>query len=157
MLKEKIYDVGNRIGDKWIIVSTLKRSGTNTKIICYNTKNGMFKEGWLQDFVRDNISDTPNRHFICKLCEFNFSGTSRTDLYDFNSDHAFNQAIKSKNLTSDDIVILRNIREGLCCNVNKILKKFSNMIAKSGQHRRNIGLSIVIGTTYEILYRKGII
>lgn len=157
MAKKKVYAIGNRIAGKWVIVSALKKSGTNTKIICYNTINGMFKEGWLQDFVRELVTDKPNKSYSCKICEYNFSNTSRTELYDCNSDYAFNQAIRTKNLTNKDVVLLRNIREGSYCDFQKILKKFADMLSKSGQHRRNVGLANVIGSTYEILNRKGVI
>ena len=157
MAREAMYSIGKKIGDKWIIVAILEKRGCNKKIICYNAQNGIFKEGWIWDFTRNLVSDKPNRNPSCKICEYTFTDLPRNELYDCNSDYAFNQAIRTKNLTSNDVVVLRNIREGTYCNFNKVLKKFSDMLAKSGQHRRNSGLATVIGTTYEILNRKGVI
>lgn len=149
------YECGNVIND-WVVVSILTRKKGNRKILCYNKNTGIFKEGWVTDFVRDLISDSPNRKPICKLCTMCFVDYTKKELYDINSDYTFKQHTLSKNLSTSDLITLRNIREGIKSGseVVQLLQKFSTMLAKSGQHRRNTGLSIVIGSTYEILFGR---
>lgn len=149
------YDIGKRINDRWIIVAVLKKNKQNKKLLCYDTKDNLFKEGWIFDFTRNIVAKNSSRKPSCILCDKTFDKYNRTELYDINADNAFHQLIKTKNINNRDVIDLRNIREGVCENISRILYKFGDLLARSGQHRRNVGLANVIGSTYEILYRKG--
>lgn len=153
-MKERKYEVGSKIND-WVIVAFLKRNGCNKKIICYNKRTGQFKEGWIWDFTRGLINTKPNVSPMCKLCQMSFSDCSKKELYDINATCVYKQ--KGKTIDSDVLVTLRNIREGAICyeDLKEVLQIFCELLRSSGQHRRNTGLATVIGTTYEILNRKG--
>lgn len=157
MCRREIHKVGSLLKDRWIIVSILKQNGVNKKILCYDTNNGNFVEGWICNFISGVQNNRTTRKNSCVICEMNYSDLPKDVLFDLNADSVFGQYIKTKNLTNADLVELRDIREGMRFVPTDILEYFGKLLAKTGQARRNKGLATVIGTTYEILYRKNLL
>lgn len=156
-MKRKKYNIGDRIAQEWVIVAVLQRRNQNKKLLCYNCKKGIFKEAWIWDFTRNKVSLNPNHKTKCKLTSLCFAELSQSELYDINADAIFKQKVKTHNLSNIELVMLRNIREGICADVKFVLNTFSDLLCQSGQARRNLGLATAIGSTYEILNRKGMI
>lgn len=155
------YEIGNWINQKWIIVSVLYSRKQNKKLLCYNPKYNIFKEGWIWDFTRDLINITPNKKPECySLCQtkINLEWQNILDVnYEYTNDIYFN----TNYLTREEYSILRGYREGSFWDIEHILKKFDFLLSddynKCGQVRRNQKLAYLIASTYIILIKKGVI
>lgn len=155
------YEIGSWINKKWIIVSVLYSRKQNRKLLCYNPKYNIFKEGWIWDFTRDLINITPNKKPKCySLCQtkINLEWDNILDVnYEYTNDIYFN----TNYLTREEYSILRGYREGSFWDIEHILKKFDFLLSddynKCGQVRRNQKLAYLIASTYIILIQKGVI
>ena len=155
MTKEKFYEVGKRINDKWIIVSILYTRKQNKKLVCMHIPTGIFKEGWIWDFTRDIVKPTKNRNPLCYLSKIQIK-TKKDELLDIHYEYSNNVYYKTSYLSREEYSILQGYREGAFNDMSHILKKFdyllSNDYDKHGHSRRNENLAMLIATTYQILY-----
>lgn len=150
-IQKKKYDIGSVINNEWVIVSVLEVKKQNKKILCYHLETKSFTEGWIWDFTRGLIN--PNRQNLKPLCEIIYIKVSDEleIAQDKNQEYAWRLSKRSKYLSYRDRYILESIRNGYLFDTEEILRKFDLLLKSSGQHRRNLNLAMLIGSTYRIL------